>query len=72
MEALNCCDMPKLRKRVKTNIKIKQQQQQTLITSKNFVPFKKQKLITKSTYGQMNLKLNKKPYKSPEKIWTRP
>ena len=63
--------MPILRKRVKTDSKIKQQQkQQTFITSKLFVRFKKQKLITKSTYRQMNLKLNKITYKSPEKIWT--
>ena len=34
IEALNCCDMPILGKRVKTNSKIKQQQQQTLFTSK--------------------------------------
>ena len=32
IEKLDCCDMPILRKRVKTNSKIKQQQ--TLITSK--------------------------------------
>ena len=38
-EALDFCDMPKLRKRVKTNSKIKQQQQQTLITSKTLCPF---------------------------------
>ena len=62
--------MPILRKRVKTNSKIKQQQQrqQTLITSKIFVRFKKQNLITKSKYRQMNLKLNKITHKSPEKI----
>ena len=48
--------MPLLRKRVKTNSKIKQQQQ-TLITSKIFVRFKKQNLIAKSTYRQMNLQL---------------
>ena len=64
--------MPILRKRVKTKSKIKQQQQQKLITSKFFVRFKKQNLITKSTYRQMNIKLNKIPYKSPEKIWSSP
>ena len=36
--------MPILRKRAKTNGKIKQQQQQTLITSKIYVRFKKTKL----------------------------
>ena len=34
IEALDCCDKPILRMRVKTSKKIKQQQQQTLITSK--------------------------------------
>ena len=34
--------MPILRKRVKTDSKIKQQKQQTSITSKNFVRFRKQ------------------------------
>ena len=62
--------MPILRKRVKANSKIKQQQQQTLITSKTFVRFKKRNLKTKLTNHQMILKLNKIPYKSPEKIWT--
>ena len=38
MDALDCCNMSILRKRVKTNSKIKQQQQQTLITSKNLCP----------------------------------
>ena len=71
-EALDCCDMPILRKRVETNSKIKQQQQQTLITSKIYVRFKKQNSITKSAYRQINLKLNKITYKSPQKIWTSP
>ena len=39
--------MPILRKRVKTNSKIKQQQQQTLITSKTFCPFYKTKFYNK-------------------------
>ena len=41
--------MTKLRKRVKTNSKIKQQQQQQqiLITSKNLRPFQKTKLNNK-------------------------
>ena len=42
IDALDCCDKPILRKRVKTNSEIKQQhqqQQQTLITSKNLCPF---------------------------------
>ena len=39
--------MPILRKRVKTNSKIKQQQQQTLITSKTLCPFKKTKFNNK-------------------------
>ena len=38
--------MPVLRKRAKTNGKIKQQQQ-TLITSKNLCPFKESKLNNK-------------------------
>ena len=64
--------MPILRKQVETNSKIKQQQQQTLITSKIYVRFKKQNSITKSAYRQINLKLNKITYKSPQKIWTSP
>ena len=41
IDALFCCNMSTLRKRVKTNSKIKQQQQQqqqTLITSKSLCP----------------------------------
>ena len=46
---------------VKTNNKIKQkqQQQQTLITSKIYVRFKEQNLMTKPKEGQIKLKLNK-------------
>ena len=35
-DALDCCNMSILRKRVKANSKIKQQQQQKLITSETF------------------------------------
>ena len=64
--------MPILRKRVETNSKIKQQQQQqTLITSKTLSVLKNN-LITKPAYRQINVKLNKINYKSPQKIWTSP
>ena len=39
--------MPILRRRAKKNGQIKQQQQQTLITSKNLCPFQKTKLNNK-------------------------
>ena len=39
IDALDWRDMPILRKRFKTKSEIKQQQQQTLITSKNLCPF---------------------------------
>ena len=64
--------MPILRKRVKTNSKIKQQQTLITLHEKLFVRQQHQKIIKKSAYRQMNLKLNKITYKSAEKIWTSP
>ena len=52
--------MPISRKRVKANSKIKQQQQQTLITSKILSLLKEQNLITKSIYRQIKLNLDSK------------
>ena len=60
--------MPILRKRVKTYSKIKQQQQQTLITSKNYVRFKEQNLMTKTKEGKIKLKLNKITCNLPKMI----
>ena len=56
---------------IKKAIEAEQQNQTTTNINyiKNFVRFKNQNLITKSTYRQIKLKLNKKTYKSPEKIW---
>ena len=58
--------MPVLRKRAKTNGKIKLKQQ-TLI-KKIDVRFKKQNLITKSKKRQIKLKINKITCNSPEII----
>ena len=66
--------MPILRKRVKTNSKIKQQQQQqqTSITSKSLYPFKKTKFKNKVNIPLDKPKTKKITYQSPEKIWTSP
>ena len=67
VEALDCCDMPILRKRVKKNSKIKQQQ--TLITSKILCPFKKTKFKNIVNIPSDKPKAKKIiSYKSPEKI----
>ena len=58
-----------LRKRAKTTSKIKQQQQQKLITSKTSCSLKKQNIITKSKKRQIKLILNKITLNLPEKIW---
>ena len=58
-----------LRKRMKTNSKTKQQQ--TLITSKLYVRYEMQNLITKSTQRQIKTKTKKITDQSSEKTWDR-
>ena len=60
--------MPITRKQVKTNSKIKQQQQ-TLISSKILCPFKKKTKLNKVKIASEKTETKQKTYISPEKIW---